>query len=110
MTILKTAFSFSSDSIAPGSIPTTLSTPGMAGLSLSPQIAPSNQGYTAEMLGLSTLPQLGTNTNTAQSSSNNTPWYNYIPSHIASTVGNLISPITTLFYLGIPWDPPLTGG
>ncbi len=80
---------FSSDSIATGNIPTALSTPGTAGQSLSPQTAPNNQGYTAGMLGLSTPQQSGINTNTAQSSSNNAPWYTLIPSDIASTAANL---------------------
>ncbi len=100
---------FSSDSIATGNIPTALSTPGTAGQSLSPQTAPNNQGYTAGMLGLSTPQQSGINTNTAQSSSNNAPWYTLIPSDIASTAANLAK------YLGsipsyTPGGAPTVGG
>ena len=54
---------------AAGNMPTGLSTPGTAGLSLSPQTALNNQGYTAGMSGLPTLPPSGTNTNTTQASS-----------------------------------------
>ena len=76
-------------------MPTALPTPGTAGLSLSPQTAPNNQGYTAGMLGLSTPQQLGTNTNTVQASSNNAPGYTYIPGANASTAGNLINSAIT---------------
>ena len=81
----------------------------MGGLSPSQQIVPNNQGYTGGMLGLSTPQQSGTNTNTAQASSNNAPWYTYIPSDIASTVGGLVN-----YALSVPnFTPggaPLAGG
>ncbi len=112
---LLSANAFSSDSIAPGSIPIALSTPGTAGLSLSPQYS-VYQPTAVQGLSLSTQQQSGTNTNTAQSSSwTSNPLTNIydilspIPSDIASTAANLAK------YLGsipsyTPGGAPTVGG
>ncbi|MCL5433443.1 MAG: hypothetical protein M1538_00485, partial [Candidatus Marsarchaeota archaeon] len=121
----------SSQTISTGNIPLILPTPGTAGQSPAPQIVPSNQGYTVGMSGLSTPQQLGINTNTTQASSfelpnipftyhsitpntvqassNNAPWYTYIPSDVASTIGNLVNwSVTPPGYT--PGGAPLAGG
>ncbi len=86
---------FSSDSIATGNIPTALSMPGTAGLSLLPQYL-VYQPTVAQGLSLPTQQQSGTNTNTFQSSSwSSNPLTNIydilspIPGDIASTAANL---------------------
>ena len=99
----------SSQTISTGNIPLILPTPGTAGQSMMPQTALNNQGYTVGMLGLSTPQQLAINTNTVQASSNNAPWYTYIPGYLASTVGNLANAlINPPGYT--PGGAPLAGG
>ena len=108
--LASTPSALSSQSISASNMPTALPTQGTAAQSMMPQTALNNQGYTVGMSGLSTPQQLGTNTNTVQASSNNAPWYTYIPSEVASTAGNLISPITNVFNPGTPGGAPLAGG
>ena len=107
----------SSQSIATGSMPIALPTPGTAGqytLPLGGQLSLQGAG-----IGTALAPNTLTANNIA--SSQNAPfnplslssweaWGAGIPSDIASTFGNLISPITNVYNPGTPGGPPTAGG
>ena len=97
-------------------MPIALPTPGTAGQSALPitsqflagSIPTNSQLATTPLYSQSNTP-LVPNTNTSQNSS----WLSAIegyPGDIASTFGNLISPITTVFNPGTPGGAPLAGG
>ncbi len=107
---LLSASAFSSDSIAPGSIPIALSTPGTAGQSTMPNVADLYSG----MGTLSMNPILGQSTqytNTTPASSSN-PWLqglSLIPGEIASTAANLAKSLGSIPGY-TPGGAPTVGG
>ncbi len=98
-------------------MPIGLPTPGTGGQSMMPLAGQNNVNNIGQMYPLTTTQGTNQYTNTAQTSSNNQPFflfnpafYEAVPGDIASTVGNLISPITTVFNPGTQGGPPLAGG
>ena len=101
---------------AQGNTLTALPTPGTAGLSMMPLAGQNNVGNIGQMYPLTTTQGTNQYTNTAQTSSNNQPFflfnpafYEAVPGYIASTTGSLVNWALTPYGF-TPGGAPLAGG